>query len=138
MKMLLTITALFALAVPAAFGAPSYGQGEPENATARLTQSSTPSPAQLCKEQARTMGAANFRSTYAPAGNGRNAMGKCVSAKAQQQVEAQQQETLNAARACKAERLAMGETAFANEYGANPNKRNAFGKCVSQKAKQTS
>jgi hypothetical protein len=187
MKMLLTITALFALAVPAAFAAPPDGRGKPETSdTASAAQSSTASPAQLCKEQLRTMGVASFRSTHAPTGNGRNAMGKCVSrqtqvvsqatenaaktckaerqsmgaeafanqygtnpnkrnafgkcvsGKAQHQVEAQQQETLNAAKTCKAERQSMGAEAFANEYGTNPNKRNAFGKCVSQKAKQTS
>ena len=49
---------------------------------------------------------------------------------------AQSQATQNAAKQCKAERQSMGAEAFANEYGTNANKRNAFGKCVSQKAKQ--
>jgi hypothetical protein len=42
---------------------------------------------------------------------------------------------LNAAKRCKAERAAMGAQAFAERYGTNANKRNAFGKCVSQYAK---
>jgi len=41
----------------------------------------------------------------------------------------------NPAKKCKAERASMGEKAFAERYGTNPNKRNAFGKCVSAKAK---
>jgi hypothetical protein len=72
-----------------------------------------------------------------------NAFGKCVSAKAkakraeadrrdQEQIERRQ----NAAKECDEER---GDTdgsrqAFANKYGTNDNKRNAFGKCVSQNA----
>jgi hypothetical protein len=40
--------------------------------------------------------------------------------------------TKNAAKKCAAERAEMGEEAFAEQYGTNANKRNAFGKCVSQ------
>jgi hypothetical protein len=39
------------------------------------------------------------------------------------------------AKACKAERTAMGVDAFAKKYGTNHNLRNAFGKCVSGKSK---
>ena len=42
----------------------------------------------------------------------------------------------NPAKACKAERTAMGFDAFAKKYGTNHNLRNAFGKCVSGKSKQ--
>jgi hypothetical protein len=42
----------------------------------------------------------------------------------------------NAAKACKAERATMGLQAFKEEYGTNANKANAFGKCVSGKAKK--
>ena len=41
----------------------------------------------------------------------------------------------NPARTCKAERATMGLAAFNERYGTNANKRNAFGKCVSQHAK---
>jgi hypothetical protein len=50
--------------------------------------------------------------------------------------EAQEEQTAhtNAAKECKAERTADPE-GFATTYGTNGNKRNAFGKCVSKKAK---
>ena len=89
-----------------------------------------------CKaEQAQD--AAAFAVRYGKNENDKNALGKCVSAKAQQSVEQQQQATLNAAKKCKAER-AQGAEAFANKYGTNKNKRNAFGKCVSKLAKEQS
>ena len=130
MKKLLTITTLFALVVPAAYAVPPVGKGKP--ASQESSESAVASPAQLCKEQLRTMGAANFQSTYAPTGNGRNAMGKCVS----RQLQVATQATENAAKKCKALRVSMGAEAFANEYGTNPNKRNAFGKCVSGQAEE--
>jgi hypothetical protein len=40
----------------------------------------------------------------------------------------------NAAQKCKEEREKTGESAFADKYGTNANKRNAFGKCVSKLA----
>jgi hypothetical protein len=42
---------------------------------------------------------------------------------------------MNPAQTCRALRASMGEEAFRNTYGTNPNKRNAFGKCVSQTAR---
>jgi hypothetical protein len=41
----------------------------------------------------------------------------------------------NAAKYCKAVRASKGAEAFAQLYGTNPNKKNAFGKCVSKAAK---
>lgn len=49
---------------------------------------------------------------------------------------AEQRAELNAARQCRAEREAMGEDAFREQYGTNRNKRNAFGKCVESKVSQ--
>jgi hypothetical protein len=46
------------------------------------------------------------------------------------------QSKANAARLCKAQRTAMGATAFNAAYGTNKNKKNAFGKCVSTLARQ--
>lgn len=40
----------------------------------------------------------------------------------------------NAAKYCKAVRESKGVEAFQNLYGTNPNKKNAFGKCVSKTA----
>jgi hypothetical protein len=42
----------------------------------------------------------------------------------------------NPARACKAELASIGKTAFEHTYGSNHNLHNAFGKCVSAKARQ--
>ena len=70
--------------------------------------------------------------------------GKCVSEKAKAKEKAadaeDQQETTefkNAAKACDSERgdTAESREAFKQQYGTNTNKSNAFGKCVSQKAK---
>ena len=49
--------------------------------------------------------------------------------------EGDDQKQDNAAKKCKAERASMGEKAFAERYGTNPNKRNAFGKCVAKYSK---
>jgi hypothetical protein len=43
---------------------------------------------------------------------------------------------VNPARACKAERDELGDEAFAEEHGVNENGANAFGKCVSEQAKE--
>jgi len=48
---------------------------------------------------------------------------------------AEQKSLINAAKQCKAERASIGAAAFAQKYGTNKNKRNAFGKCVSGKNK---
>lgn len=96
------------------------------------------SPAQFCQNELARLGAANFRSLYAPGGSGANAMGKCVSKHAR----AAAANRTNAARACRAEmampeaefRAAHGGMSFAEFYGRNENDRNAFGKCVSSNA----
>jgi hypothetical protein len=97
------------------------------------------SPAQVCKTELATLGAANFKSLYSPGGSGANAMGKCVSKHAKTAAA----NHTNAAKACKAE-MAMPEAAFsaahngmsfAEFYGKNKNDKNAYGKCVSSKAK---
>jgi hypothetical protein len=81
---------------------------------------------------------AAFKAKYGTGKNGNNAHGKCVSSKAKAQtnktVEDQTTADVNAAKACKAERKA-DPAAFKAKYGTNANKSNAFGKCVSAKAK---
>jgi hypothetical protein len=64
----------------------------------------------------------------------KNAFGKCISMKAQAQIAQVVTAYKNAAKACKAERTSVGETAFKNKYGTNANKSNAFGKCVAKLA----
>jgi hypothetical protein len=51
---------------------------------------------------------------------------------AQAETAAEQAATIKAAKACKAERTAMGATAFKTKYGG---KANAFGKCVAKLAR---
>ena len=75
-----------------------------------------------------------FAQFYGTGPHGNNAFGKCVSSKAKTLEDAQQKATINAARTCKAERNAMGPTAFTAKYGGHSN---AFGKCVAKAAKAT-
>jgi hypothetical protein len=130
MKQLIAIAVLFCLSVPAALAAPPAGKGQQGQGHGDL--GSGPNPSQLCQEQLRVMGGPNFRSAYAPTGNGKNAFGKCVS----RQTHLVATNTENAAKACKSERASMGVSAFNEKYGPadHPNKRNAFGRCVSGKA----
>ena len=61
-----------------------------------------------------------------------NCVAKAAKAELKQEIDA----TKNAAHACKAERQSMGAESFAALHGTNENDRNAFGKCVSKKAKE--
>jgi hypothetical protein len=95
--------------------------------------------AKACKAERGTTpeSKAAFDLKYGTNDNKKNAFGKCVSSTATEEVTATQQATLNAAKACKAERgtTLASKTAFDLKYGTNANKRNAFGKCVSKAAK---
>lgn len=95
-----------------------------------------------CKAEAEQLGEAAFAAKYGSGKKGRNAHGKCVSGKAKQleaAADARDREQIaqrkSAAKTCAAERKEIGETAFADKYGTNRNKRNAFGKCVSKTVK---
>jgi hypothetical protein len=94
-----------------------------------------------CRAELQSLGRSAFEEKYGTNHNNLNAFGKCVSQKAQavkaklarrdrQWIEARR----NAANVCAAERAA-NRAAFATKYGTNHNRRNAFGKCVSQKAR---
>jgi hypothetical protein len=103
--------------------------------------------AQQCKQEqvdpdfASGHGGMTFDQFYGTSHNGRNAFGKCVSAKAQAAQEQQQENLQNAAQQCRAERsdpdfaASHDGKSFSDFYGTNQNKKNAFGKCVSTKAK---
>ena len=125
MTRLIIIAALFCLAVPAALAAPPAGQGQG-------AQSATPSASELCKQQRRTIGMTAFRDLYAPTGSPTAAMTACLT----KQVPTLSTAAKNAAMECKVERGTTPDSiaAFENEYGTNGNKKNAFGKCVSEKA----
>jgi hypothetical protein len=103
--------------------------------------------AQQCKAEqadpnfASTHGGMTFDQFYGTNDNDRNSFGKCVSTKAHEAVDEQDGNVLNAAQQCRAERgdssfaANHGGKSFTEFYGTNKNKKNAFGKCVSQKAK---
>src|SRR3954449_11031416 len=86
-------------------------------------------------------GGKSFADFYGTNGNKKNAFGKCVSAKADKSVADSQAAEIGAASKCKAMRVdpafaaAHGGKSFADFYGTNANKKNAFAKCVSTTAK---
>jgi hypothetical protein len=99
----------------------------------------------MCKQQLTAMGAATFAATYGTNGSKSNAFGKCVSKNA----VGAQQDVSNAAKTCKAQQTDPGFAAthggktFDQFYGTNAGKGksadgNAYGKCVSALAKQSS
>jgi hypothetical protein len=79
------------------------------------------------------MGTVPFALLYGTNANRRNAFGKCVSRRAHATADAGVEAKHNASKDCKAEEQA-DPAAFAQKYGTGKNKRNAHGKCVSQKA----
>ena len=80
------------------------------------------------------MGETTFRQTYGTNANRRNAFGKCVSKRSSATENAAEEAHTNASQECRTERDADA-AAFTTKYGTGPNGRNAFGKCVSGKAK---
>lgn len=94
-----------------------------------------PNPAKSCKTQRAEIGVPAFKALYRTNETKSNAFGKCVSqtakADAEEAIAEHDEATIDAAKACKAERAADPD-AFAQKYGTNANKRNAYGKCVSQ------
>jgi hypothetical protein len=97
--------------------------------------------ARACRALRASMGVELFRQTYGTAqSNRRNAFGRCVS----QWTRAEHQNRVSARSACSAEQADPNFAAshdgktFAEYYGTGPNHKNAFGKCVSSKAKAAS
>jgi hypothetical protein len=95
-----------------------------------------PGPGQACATERTAIGAGPFRDLYGTNANKSNAFGKCVAKKAAQQLE----NHTNAAGECRAEQndpnfaADHGDKTFEQFYGTG-NGKNAFGKCVSGKAK---
>jgi hypothetical protein len=128
----------------ALYGDPPKGQHAMRNCQGKQHGSAATvvgNAAQQCKAEqadpnfAATHGGLTFDQFYGTNPNDRNSFGKCVSSKVQA-TEAQVQTNLqNAAQQCRAERSQIGDTAFTDKYGSNKNKKNAFGKCVSQIAR---
>jgi hypothetical protein len=102
---------------------------------AALAQEGTPSPTALattaCKTEKAQMGTKTFKQTYAA-----RSVAKATKACLAKQGVVAETELKNAAQECKAEREA-DPVAFA-DWGTNENGRNAYGKCVSSKAKAAS
>jgi hypothetical protein len=112
----LILAALLVLAVPAA----------------ALALDETPSPADLakaaCKSEKAQLGTNTFMLTYSASAS--TAMNACVAKRDGPTAT----DLKNAAKACKAERAA-DPAAFTKKYATNKNGKNAYGKCVSTKAR---
>jgi hypothetical protein len=79
-----------------------------------------------------------FKDKYGTGKHGKNAHGKCVSQKAKEnkaKADKRDENDVTAAKQCRAEQSQDPE-AFKQKYGTNENKKNAFGKCVSQTSHQ--
>ena len=98
----------------------------------RAEQQAVTNASQTCRAERDTLGETAFNAGYGKNRNDHNAFGKCVSQHAKETLADQQEETIKAAKACKAERASLGAQAFRSKYGTNRNKANAFGKCVSK------
>src|SRR6266550_3188238 len=123
---ILILAALAALVVPAA----SFADGP--------TGQDVANGARACSALRASMGAELFRQTYGTAAsNRRNAFGRCVS----QWARSEHQNRVSARSACSTEQSDAefaashdGKT-FDQFYGTGPKGSNAFGRCVSSKAK---
>ena len=130
MKKLLLATGVALMVLPAAAAqAQSDYELPPTNAASAA-----------CKAERAKMGTALFKQTYGTNKNRSNAFGKCVS-KHNKTEKANQN---SAAKACKAEQAdpnfaaAHGGKTFDQFYGTGKKGKNAYGKCVSGKAKAES
>jgi hypothetical protein len=112
----------------------------PAGAIAKPTQVDRTNAAQECRTERGTSDATReaFRVKYGTNKKKSNAFGKCVSTTAktlEAEEDAADREAITerkvAAKTCAAEREEIGREAFADKYGTNKSKSNAFGKCVS-------
>ncbi|MFN2472285.1 MAG: hypothetical protein ABR583_15130 [Gaiellaceae bacterium] len=81
-------------------------------------------------EFAVTHGGKTFEQYYG--GGRKGAMASCIAQKAQALSTQGSEHTVNAAKACSAERAALGARDFGLLHGTAPKRANAFGRCVSQ------
>jgi hypothetical protein len=104
-------------------------------------KAATKNASQECRAERNDIGDEAFANKYGSNKNKKNAFGKCVSQKAAPELSQDVQNTVNAAQQCKAERAdpnfaaSHGGLTFDQFYGTNANLKNAYGKCVSSKAK---
>jgi hypothetical protein len=132
-----------ALLAPTAARADKPAPGAAHGAAhaAQPTGSERQNAARMCRAERGTADAtrAAFAAKYGTNHNGANAFGKCVSAQAKTLVQMDDTDVeaeVSAAKTCDQERgtTADSRAAFADKYGTNRHKRNAFGRCVSATA----
>jgi len=106
-------------------------------ATAKPDKTDRTNAAKQCRAERGSTDATReaFRVKYATNKSGKNAFGKCVSATSKEEKTESEAVVQNASKECKAERD-LDAVAFSEKYGTNKNAKNAFGKCVSAKAKE--
>jgi hypothetical protein len=117
----------------------AYGKCVAQNAKKDQKQEQTAeeNAAKQCKAE-QDKDPAAFKQKYGTNKNKSNAYGKCVSQKThanKAKADKTDQNDVTAAKQCKAEQ-AKDAQAFKQKYGTNKNKKNAFGKCVSQKSNE--
>jgi hypothetical protein len=126
--------AILALGLSAAFAVPAMA--------AEPNETDKSNAARECSKLREGMGKTNFAQTFGTNSNRSNAYGKCVSRFAREEAAEREAARKNAAKQCKAEREDANFAAshdgksFAQFYGTGPKRKNAYGKCVSAKAKQ--
>lgn len=123
-----TIT-LVSIAAGLALAAPAIADD-----TTPATPAVTASAQQQCGSERAQMGRVIFGQTYGTNANRSNAFGMCVSKRERTTAAATEAAKDNAATACRTERAA-DPAAFTMKYGTGQHGANAFGKCVSQKAR---
>ena len=129
--------AIAIVAIPVAIAA-SPSTEKPNSGGAAQSQPADGNAAKTCKAERASLGVEAFNKKYGTNHNLKNAFGKCVSGKSKgmkDDKDEKDEDSGAAAKACKAERASIGLEAFAKKYGTNHNLKNAFGKCVSGKAK---
>jgi hypothetical protein len=112
---------LIVVGVVAALAAPAAAPAKPSNTDKRAAIAQ-------CKEERGKSRATReaFKAKY-------HSFSRCVRQNAAKEEAQREAAQANAAKDCKAERAA-DPAAFQAKYGTNHNKKNAFGKCVSQKS----
>ena len=130
MKKLLTI-----ICATAAVAAPAFASSSADQRAAHKQAVKT------CQQQHKALSKADFKALY-----GKNGVAHCVKKETAENVreakQAEQQAQTNAAQQCKAERSDENFAAshdgksFQEFYGTGKNGKNAYGKCVSMRARQ--
>ena len=129
-KLFVAAAVLVAIGVPAALAASSGSD------TPAAHSRGGDSTAKACKGERQSIGAEAFAKKYGTNHKLRDAFGKCVSgtSKDDRDEDDKAEKSSGAAKSCRAQHASMGD-GFAQKYGTNHNLKNAFGKCVSSKAK---